>query len=322
MSTGHELQQRHGATGTGLATRWVTLALLTVELALEAVIATALIGHRGGAWRWLVCVVVTLALLLTVRWVVVLASYLVSRWKGVALQASQRLAPAAWLKFFVIEYSNFCLQNLLLIPFRGMFRTRAERHATDGAGAVILLQHGYAHNGAVWFPTALALEARGYRVFTIDQPLFAPIDQMADHLAVRIEQIIEATGVSQLTLLAHSMGGLICRAYLRQYGSGRVNRLVTLGSPHHGTYHALLAGGRNGAQMRPGNDWLAELAKTPVSVPFTSIYSVHDTVITPQDSSRMPEALNVELAGIGHVSMPGGVAMRRHVIAALERSTG
>jgi triacylglycerol esterase/lipase EstA (alpha/beta hydrolase family) len=123
--------------------------------------------------------------------------------------------------------------------------------------------------------------------------------------------------VTQLTLIAHSMGGLVARAYLRKYGAARVKQLITLGSPHHGTHHAYLARGTNGRQMRPGNAWLQALGRTKVDVPLTSIYSVYDTMISPQDSSRMPEATNVEISDMGHVTMLGGKAMRAHILAAL-----
>lgn len=70
----------------------------------------------------------------------------------------------------------------------------------------------------------------------------------------------------------------------------------------------ILASGPDGRQMRPGNAWLNALNRVGVDVPFTSIYSVHDTIISPQDSSAMPDAANLELSAIGHVSMPSGRA--------------
>ena len=132
--------------------------------------------------------------------------------------------------------------------------------------------------------------------------------------------MLRITGATQLTLVAHSMGGLICRAYLRRYGGDKVNQLITMGSPHQGTFHAKLARGANGRQMRAGNAWLTSLGETPVGIPFTSIYSIHDTIISPQDSSVMVGADNVQLSAVGHVSMPGGAVARRALINALEQT--
>ena len=258
------------------------------------------------------------ALPLIARWLVALASYVLSRWKGMQLLPSERLKPLAWLDFFFVEYWHLCIQNLLLIPFRGLFHTRSERGIGPAEGRVLLMQHGYVNNGAVWFFTARALEARGYRVFTMDQPPFACIDTMGDLLAERVDEVLRITSATQLTLIAHSMGGLICRAYLRRHGGDNVDQLITLGSPHQGTFHARLARGANGLQMRSGNVWLTALGESLVGIPFTSIYSIHDTIISPQDSAVVVCATNVRLAGVGHVSMPSGAVARETLIVALE----
>ena len=292
------------------------LVLLIIEFGLYAWRLAWPAAARGQWW----CALAWMTLLpLAVRFFVTYASYAVSRWKGVTLPASERLNPIAWLRFFLIECWHLCIQNLLLIPFRALFHSRSDRGVEPTSGAVILMQHGYVNNGAVWFFTARALEARGFRVFTIDQPVYDDIDHMGDRLAARVDELLALTTQSQLTLVAHSMGGLVCRAYLRRHGGGKIARLVTLGTPHHGTFHAYAAGGKNGAQMRPGNAWLTSLNETKVSVPFTSIYSIHDTLVSPQDSSVMPEADNIQLSAVGHVSMPSGAVARAALLAVLTR---
>lgn len=295
------------------ALAWI---LLTLEFSVYAGSVWALFFKFGDTVRGLL---VLLALPLLARLFVALASYALSRWKGVDLLPSQRLEPIAWIKFFSVEYGHLCIQNLLLIPNRYFFHTRSERGCGLAAGRVVLMQHGYVNNGAVWFFTARALEAQGFRVFTIDQPPFACIDTMGELLADRVDDVLRITGSAQLTLVAHSMGGLICRAYLRRHGGDKVEQLITLGSPHQGTFHARLASGVNGAQMRSGNVWLSSLGQTVVGVPFTSIYSIHDTIIAPQDSSVVLGADNVQLSAVGHVSMPSGTVARQALIVALGR---
>ena len=293
------------------------LLLLCAEFSVYIACVVWPAAARGEVWRaaaWMV------ALPLLARLLVVFASYVLSRWKGITLASTQRLGFIAWLKFFVVEYGHLCIQNLLLIPFRYLFHTGSERGVGPINGRVVLMQHGYVNNGAVWVFTARALEARGYRVFTIDQPPFASIDAMGELLAGRLDEVLRITGAPQLTLVAHSMGGLICRAYLRRYGGDKVDQLITMGSPHQGTFHAQLARGANGRQMRVGNAWLTALGETPIGIPFTSIYSIHDTIISPQDSSVMVGADNVPLSAVGHVSMPGGAVARRALINALEKT--
>ena len=294
--------------------------LLAFEFSVYAGCVWATFFRYGDNARGLL---VLLALPFVARLLVALASYALSRWKGMDLLPSHRLKPIAWLKFFLVEYWHLCIQNLLLIPNRGLFHTRSERGTGPTSGRVVLMQHGYVNNGAVWFFTARALEARGYRVFTIDQPPFACIDTMGDLLAARVDEVLRITGATGLTLVAHSMGGLICRAYLRRHGgeSGdKIDQLITMGSPHQGTFHARLAGGANGVQMRSGNIWLRSLGESQVNIPFTSIYSIHDTIIAPQDSSVMVGADNVQLSAVGHVSMPSGAITRAALVVALEQA--
>lgn len=294
----------------------LALTAVCIECAIWGVFLVAPVWRRDGAATALGYLLLAM---FGLRALLALASYALSRIKGMAVPVTARLSPLAWGRFFLVEYGHLCAQSLLLIPFRHAFRTPAERGQGAAGGRVLLLQHGYINNGGVWFPTARALSALGYRVYTCDQPAFAPIDAMGARLAARVDEVLAATGAARVTLVAHSMGGLVCRAYLRAFGGDKVDGLITLGSPHHGTFHAYLANGENGRQMRPGNAWLAELNRGLPGVPFTSVYSVHDTVISPQDSSVVTGVSNVQLAGIGHVSMPGGAATRQVLIDVLQK---
>jgi pimeloyl-ACP methyl ester carboxylesterase len=274
-------------------------------------------GVERAWWTDLQGGLLLLAFPLSIRLLIVACSYTLSRIKGVALAPEQRLTAPGWLHFFASEYFHFCMQSLVLLPFRFLFHTASERGSGSAQGPVIVLQHGFMHSGAVWFFTARALERMGCRVFAVDQPIYGCIDTMAERLHEQIEDIARRTGQAHVTLVAHSMGGLIARAYLRKFAGARLQRVITLGSPHQGTYHAMFAGGKNGRQMRRGNAWLAALAGERMSTPLISIYSVHDTIITPQDSSHIEGANNIVVSGIGHVAMPSGRRMRRHIVRAL-----
>ncbi len=70
----------------------------------------------------------------------------------------------------------------------------------------------------------------------------------AETLASVQEQVktaLKKTGRKKVVLVAHSMGGLVARAYLRRYGTGQVDKLITMGTPHRGApkaYYALMMG--------------------------------------------------------------------------------
>ena len=49
-----------------------------------------------------------------------------------------------------------------------------------------------------------------------------------------IEKILQRTGRDKVKLVAYSMGGLVARRYMDIFGTGKVDTLVTIGTPHHG----------------------------------------------------------------------------------------
>jgi pimeloyl-ACP methyl ester carboxylesterase len=80
-----------------------------------------------------------------------------------------------------------------------------------------------------------------------------------------------------------------------------VRRLVTIAAPHAGSHHARFFPGQSLAQMRPGNAWLAALnVERAAGVPVVSLWSWHDSMVTPQTSSRLDWAENVVLTGVAH----------------------
>ena len=104
------------------------------------------------------------------------------------------------------------------------------------------------------------------------------------------------------------------RVYLRDHGSARIAKIITLGTPHHGTGLANLGIGINSRQMRRegsprGNGpsaWLRRLEESEDPTTrklFVSIFSHHDNIIAPQTSSYLPGARNIEFHGIGHVAL-------------------
>jgi len=64
----------------------------------------------------------------------------------------------------------------------------------------------------------------------------------AGYLETKIDEITNATKISKVDLVAHSMGGLVARSYIEMGGYERknVDQLITLGTPHHGSPLAYL----------------------------------------------------------------------------------
>ena len=192
------------------------------------------------------------------------------------------------------------------------------------ATAPVLLIHGVLCNAGVWYGFRKDLAARGLGpLYTISYgPPLASIELFADQTAKKIDAILAQTGAPRLAIVGHSMGGLVARAYLRRYGAAKVASVTTFGGPHHGSVHAWLFPGSCLAQLRPGNEWLAELNRAEDAQPVVrtvSIWSWHDSMVAPQTSGRLRCAENIELVGVGHNALLSDRRVRALVAAELER---
>ena len=175
-------------------------------------------------------------------------------------------------------------------------------------GVPILLVHGHFSNRGLWvkFRQRIAAAAIG-PVYTISfAPYFGDLDEFTAQLAARIESICAETGAAQVTLIGHSMGGLVCRRLLTMHSRSRVATLVTLGTPHHGSHYSRWLFGKNAQQMRVGSDWLASLARAEAPMqrpPTLSLYSDFDEIICPSESSILVWARNVPINAVGHYGL-------------------
>jgi pimeloyl-ACP methyl ester carboxylesterase len=78
----------------------------------------------------------------------------------------------------------------------------------------------------------LCLEIAGFR------PVFHPFDWRADleTLARGLLRSIEKSGASKVSIVAHSMGGLVARIALAQDKEKRIRKLIQLGAPNEGSF--------------------------------------------------------------------------------------
>lgn len=178
---------------------------------------------------------------------------------------------------------------------------------TDTGRRAVLLVHGYVCNRGLWNPWMRKLRACGipYRAITLTPP-FGSIDDGVAAIDAAIRDITDVTGLAPL-VVAHSMGGLSVRAWLRACSADdRVHHVVTIASPHQGAYLARYASTRNARQVRIGSNWLENLAHSePASryALFTCFYGHCDNVVFPMKRAVLPGADNRHVASSAHIQM-------------------
>ncbi|MGK5064534.1 esterase/lipase family protein [Janthinobacterium sp. LB3P112] len=294
--------------------KWLMLLQVLAVLGL-AYLAMQAWGVASPAMALLLAV----AMLLAVRALIVARNFWQSRRLGSPVPQDYQLGLGGAARLFFGE-----LRATLWASSWGMLRPRL--HAADcitpGQGLPVLLVHGYVCNGGYWTKLSRQLAQAGIVHKAID---LEPIDANIDGYVTQVEQALQVlctlTGKPQAIIVAHSMGGLVARAWLRHYGAARVARIITIGTPHHGTALANLAAGTNARQMSrihgAPSVWLAQLAasETPEArALITSMYSHHDNIVAPQSSAQLPGARNLAFGGIGHVALASDACVLRQLL--------
>ena len=292
---------------------------LLLEVALYVAIATQLCDASPAT-----AAVAAVLGVLALRALLVATSYAFAlAWHSPA----PRLSAAQVLRMVFGEYAAFVLSFVLIFPLERLWMGADRlRTATAGAGRLrdpVLLVHGYGCSRAAWWWLRRRLEAAGWSVATLSlEPVYTSIEHYVDPLARRIDEVLAQTGAERLLLVGHSMGGLVARRYLQRFGNARVAKLVTLGTPHHGSQLARIGAGENARQMRPHGDWLRALANPAPLLDTVVIYSPHDNFVMPQANLELPGASHRAIDGLGHLAMLYSPRVGRALLAALAADGG
>jgi pimeloyl-ACP methyl ester carboxylesterase len=109
-----------------------------------------------------------------------------------------------------------------------------------------------------------------------------------------------------VVLVGHSMGGLAIRAWMRAFGTEKVARVITLGTPHQGTQVPQWFRTPNVRQMAWHSTWLSELSQseTPAHRQLMHLaLTHHDNIVHPQREQTLDGVQVTEFIGIGHLQM-------------------
>jgi pimeloyl-ACP methyl ester carboxylesterase len=108
----------------------------------------------------------------------------------------------------------------------------------------VVLLHGIARTSASLTKLERALRASGFKTLNIDYPSRKkPIAALAGDIHEAVDGFAQRD--APLHFVAHSMGGLVARAYIAKYRPDRLAGVVMLGTPNNGSEVAdLLSGSR------------------------------------------------------------------------------
>lgn len=173
------------------------------------------------------------------------------------------------------------------------------------AGRPVLLVHGRKGSRDNYSALAPALAAAGFSVYGIElTPSECDPSEMVAPLVRTVRLLVDRHG--PIDVVAHSMGGLVVRAALKQDPSLRVGTVVMLAVPNHGTQFARFEHDPAALAMRPGSAFLKALDEgdeTPGMAHYVSLYSKNDNCVFPYWRAKLHGAVNLGLWGPTHGEM-------------------
>jgi pimeloyl-ACP methyl ester carboxylesterase len=240
-----------------------------------------------------------------------------------APRPSWKELAGAWLAETLTAPGVFC--------WRQPFRSRAvpdqltPQTQLQGRRGVVFV-HGFFCNRGFWTPWLKQLQGRGHAFVALNlEPPFASIDDYVPLIEDAVRRVTAVSGMAPL-LVCHSMGGLAVRAWLQaMQAQARVHHVVTLGTPHRGTWLAHFSRVANGRQMQLLSPWRQQL---DLGLPehrqslFTCWYSNCDNIVFPSSTATLSGADNRLVTGAAHVQLAFLPEVMRETLAMLESDRG
>jgi triacylglycerol lipase len=173
----------------------------------------------------------------------------------------------------------------------------------------IVFVHGWNSSASTWNTMIDRFVAAGYPrssllAFTYNSN--TSNRTIAGQVAAAVDQLKASTGAVKVDIIAHSMGSLSSRSYLKERGgTANVDDWVSLAGPNHGTNtaYACYPFSRGCRDMIPNSDLLNALNagdETPGSTNYGTFWSNSDDVINPDNSVLLSGATNTFAGSIEH----------------------
>ena len=157
------------------------------------------------------------------------------------------------------------------------------------------------------------------------------LNDQAMTLGAAVAAALLRTHAASVDVIGFSAGGVVARLWVRDHGGDAVaRRIITVGSPHHGTDVAGFASVLPGAcptacqQLAVDSLLLASLNfgdETPAGPTFVSIWTTADDVVLPPDSASLAGALDITVQSVcpGDLVRHGGLPTDPNVEAMVVR---
>lgn len=188
----------------------------------------------------------------------------------------------------------------------------------------VLLVHGLMDTSHKMRKIATHLRGLGWQVADIDLTANngdTRLEILAQQVAAKIDRTFAPH--QPIDLLGFSMGGLVSRYYIQRLGGlDRIQRFITISTPHRGTIAANFSTRCGCIQMRPDHDFIQDLNRDVNrlnELNFTSLWTPFDLIILPPNSSQIGIGTELMIPVLTHPLMVSDRRVLRAIATALSQ---
>jgi len=219
--------------------------------------------------------------------------------------------------------------------FVAVRQVRGEAVADQARPGPVVLVPGYGGTVSDLDPLVAEVrrEGRTAVVFRPSGDGTGDLRTQAKRLAVLVERTLREQHGPSVDLVGYSAGGVIARLYVRDEGGAAVvRRVLTIGSPQHGTDVAQLAQDAVGScptaceQLATDSELVRQLNagdETPDGPRWMTVRSTSDRIVVPTDTAELDGAVNLTVQALcpgartSHGDLPGDPVTLRALTATL-----
>lgn len=191
-----------------------------------------------------------------------------------------------------------------------LFQDGLRRPSGETTGPPVICVHGFHMTGSCMWGIRRRLENRGRptRSVFLGSP-YQSAEVYAKPLARVMRDLRSQFRGQGLDIVAHSMGGLITRKVLADDPelAASARRIVTLGSPHHGTgLLSLIRFGPVYQMMSLESEFIRQLPDFRQSAPgavVTTVATEQDLIVYPVSTCFLPGSRQITFKGFGHLGL-------------------
>ena len=192
-------------------------------------------------------------------------------------------------------------------PLIPLFYLVGHRMSGRRSGVPIILVHGYFQNRADFVYLAWAFRRASLGpLYGFNYNWTRGVPTCAAKLAAFVERVCTETGQPKVAIVAHSLGGVVAVEYLATpAGAARVDRCITVASPHAGVVWRAGMIGASARQLSATSEYMKSSAVRPLPIRVVSLFSTHDNIVHPSTTSALTlrGGDDETVDGVGHLSM-------------------